>query len=51
MDAGRLSRGRSYARGGQVLNLDIGAGRVAARGAGIARHTVQDRRRAGAADR
>ena len=31
MDAGRLSRGRSYARGGQVLNLDIGAGRVAAR--------------------
>ena len=24
MDAGRLARGRSYARGGQVLNLDIG---------------------------
>lgn len=31
MDAGRLSRGRSYARSGQVLNLDIGAGHVAAR--------------------
>lgn len=31
MDAGRLARGRSYARSGQVLNLDIGAGRVAAR--------------------
>ena len=51
MDAGRLSRGRSYARGGQVLNLDIGAGRVARARAGIARDTVQDRRRAGAADR
>jgi len=31
MDSGRLSRGRSYARRGQVLNLDIGAGRVTAR--------------------
>lgn len=31
MDAGRLSRGRSYARRGQVLNLDIEIGRVAAR--------------------
>ncbi len=31
MDSGRLSRGRSYARGGQVLNLDIGAGSVKAR--------------------
>ncbi len=28
IDAGRLSRGRSYARSGQVLNLDIKAGRV-----------------------
>ncbi len=28
IDAGRLSRGRSYARSGQVLNLDIQAGRV-----------------------
>ena len=31
MDKGRLARGRSYARGGQVLNLDIASGRVAAR--------------------
>jgi uncharacterized Zn finger protein len=31
MDAGRLSRGRSYARNGQVLNLEIGAGHVTAR--------------------
>lgn len=31
VDSGRLSRGRSYARSGQVLNLDISAGRVAAR--------------------
>jgi uncharacterized Zn finger protein len=31
MDAGRLSRGRSYARGGQVLNLDIGPGVVTSR--------------------
>jgi uncharacterized Zn finger protein len=31
MDSGRLSRGRSYARGGQVLNLDVGAGSVKAR--------------------
>lgn len=28
VDPGRLGRGRSYARGGQVLNLDIRAGRV-----------------------
>ncbi len=28
IDPGRLSRGRSYARSGQVLNLDIKAGRV-----------------------
>lgn len=31
LDAGRLSRGRSYARGGQVLNLDIGPGVVTSR--------------------
>lgn len=31
LDAGRLSRGRSYARGGQVLNLDIGPGAVTSR--------------------
>ncbi len=31
MDAGRLSRGRSYARKGQVLEIDIKAGKVAAR--------------------
>ncbi len=31
MDAGRLTRGRAYARGGQVLNLDIKVGSVAAR--------------------
>jgi uncharacterized Zn finger protein len=31
MDAGRLARGRGYARGGQVLNLDIAPGRVTAR--------------------
>ncbi len=31
MDAGRLSRGRSYARNGQVLNLDVGPGHVSAR--------------------
>jgi uncharacterized Zn finger protein len=31
MDSGRLSRGRSYARSGQVLNLDIKPGRVDAR--------------------
>ena len=31
MDAGRLSRGRSYARSGQVLNLDIKPGRVDSR--------------------
>ncbi len=31
MDAARLSRGRSYARRGQVLQIDIQAGRVAAR--------------------
>jgi uncharacterized Zn finger protein len=28
MDTGRLSRGRSYARSGQVLNIDIRPGRV-----------------------
>ena len=31
VDTGRLSRGRSYARSGQVLNIDISAGRVASR--------------------
>jgi uncharacterized Zn finger protein len=31
VDSGRLSRGRSYARSGQVLNIDIGTGRVDAR--------------------
>ena len=31
MDAGRLARGRGYARSGQVLDLDIAPGRVAAR--------------------
>jgi len=31
MDSGRLSRGRSYARRGQVLEIDIKAGKVAAR--------------------
>jgi uncharacterized Zn finger protein len=31
VDPGRLSRGRSYARSGQVLNLDIQPGRVDAR--------------------
>ena len=31
MDSGRLSRGRSYARGGQVLSLDIGPGVVKSR--------------------
>lgn len=31
LDAGRLSRGRSYARGGQVLDLDIGPGTVRSR--------------------
>lgn len=30
VDAGRLSRGRSYARSGQVLNIDITTGRVTA---------------------
>ncbi len=36
LDSGRLSRGRSYARGGQVLNLDIKPGRVDARVQGSA---------------
>ena len=31
LDAGRLRRGRSYARSGQVLNLDIGPGVVTSR--------------------
>jgi uncharacterized Zn finger protein len=31
VDRGRLERGRSYARGGQVLNLDVGPGRVNSR--------------------
>jgi uncharacterized Zn finger protein len=31
VDSGRLSRGRSYARSGQVLNLDIRPGRVNSR--------------------
>jgi uncharacterized Zn finger protein len=31
VDSGRLSRGRSYARSGQVLNIDITTGRVTAR--------------------
>jgi uncharacterized Zn finger protein len=31
MDSGRLSRGRSYARNGQVLNIDVEAGAVSAR--------------------
>lgn len=31
LDSGRLSRGRSYARSGQVLNLDIGPGVVISR--------------------
>jgi uncharacterized Zn finger protein len=30
VDSGRLSRGRSYARSGQVLNIDITTGRVTA---------------------
>lgn len=30
-DKGRLSRGRAYARGGQVLSIDLSAGRVVAR--------------------
>ena len=36
MDSGRLSRGRSYARSGQVLNLDIKPGRVDAQVQGSA---------------
>jgi uncharacterized Zn finger protein len=36
MDSGRLSRGRSYARSGQVLNLDIKPGRVDAKVQGSA---------------
>jgi uncharacterized Zn finger protein len=36
MDSGRLSRGRSYARSGQVLNLDIKPGRVEAKVQGSA---------------
>ncbi len=31
IDSGRLSRGRSYARSGQVLNLDVGSSGVSAR--------------------
>jgi uncharacterized Zn finger protein len=31
MDSGRLSRGRSYARSGQVLNLEVSPGGVSAR--------------------
>lgn len=31
MDAGRLGRGRSYARSGQVLNIDISPGKVQSR--------------------
>jgi uncharacterized Zn finger protein len=31
VDSGRLARGRSYARSGQVLNLDIAAGKVSSR--------------------
>jgi uncharacterized Zn finger protein len=31
VDSGRLSRGRSYARSGQVLNIDITTGRVTAK--------------------
>ena len=31
VDAGRLSRGRSYARSGQVLNIDITPGRIKSR--------------------
>jgi uncharacterized Zn finger protein len=31
VDTGRLSRGRTYARGGQVLNIDIQPGRVDSR--------------------
>ena len=31
MDSGRLSRGRSYARHGQVLGIDIKAGKIASR--------------------
>src|SRR5438045_8828452 len=31
VDPGRLSRGRSYARSGQVVTLDAGAGAVSAR--------------------
>jgi uncharacterized Zn finger protein len=31
MDSGRLSRGRSYARRGQVIDIDIAPGRVASR--------------------
>src|SRR6476659_9683956 len=31
VDPGRLSRGRSYARSGQVLSLDVGAEGVAAK--------------------
>ena len=31
MDSGRLTRGRSYARRGQVVEMDVGAGEVSAR--------------------
>ena len=31
MDSGRLSRGRSYARRGQVIEMDVGPGEVSAR--------------------
>jgi uncharacterized Zn finger protein len=43
VDPGRLSRGRSYARSGQVLNLDIQAGRVEARvqGSEVRPYTVR----------
>ncbi|HEX5691834.1 MAG TPA: SWIM zinc finger family protein [Roseiflexaceae bacterium] len=37
VDAGRLQRGRSYARSGQVLNLDITPGHVASRVQGSSR--------------
>ena len=34
VDPGRLSRGRSYARSGQVLNIDITAGQGTGAGTG-----------------
>jgi uncharacterized Zn finger protein len=43
MDSGRLSRGRSYARRGQVIELDAGAGGVSARVQGSRRRPYRVR--------